>query len=198
MIGFLGGSFDPVHYGHLKTASSLKVELNLSALFLLPCAKPVQKSQLNFSDKERLDMLKIACQEFPDLAIDTREIDKSGTNYTIDTLQNIKSQYPDETVLFIIGADNYLTINTWQRYLEFSNFVHLVVLPRQNCPQLKSEIGFKQGNIAKLSTQQKGILYFAKTSKFDISAREINQKITKKQDLSSLLPNNIINYIKDL
>ena len=86
MIGVYGGSFDPVHFGHLKTANSIKNELNFARLFLLPCFEPVHKNSLHYSSVEWLEMLSLAIKEFPSLEIDTREIDRVGSSFMIDTL----------------------------------------------------------------------------------------------------------------
>ena len=91
MIGFFGGSFDPIHYGHLRMARAVKQELGLSHLFLMPCKAPVHKNGLKFTTQQRLNMLHLAVDEFSDLQIDTREIDRKSASWTIDTLKEIKA-----------------------------------------------------------------------------------------------------------
>ena len=95
MIGIYGGSFDPVHLGHLKTATSLKTELKLDHLFLLPCCEPVHKDGLQYSTKDRLKMLNLALENFSSLEIDSREIHRGGGSYMIDTLRELKQIYRD-------------------------------------------------------------------------------------------------------
>ncbi|CAC9449675.1 Nicotinate-nucleotide adenylyltransferase (EC [uncultured Gammaproteobacteria bacterium] len=178
MIGFFGGSFDPIHYGHLKTAHAIKKELALSQLFLMPCKAPVHKDVLEFSNKQRLEMLNLALIEFNDLKIDTREIDRQTPSYTIDTLKYIKEDYPNKKIFLIIGQDSFNTLETWKDYQQFGNYAQLVVLPRTADTQ-------------KIHTG----IYFAKTPLVDISSTQIRSKIRNQQDLSGLLPENIIEYI---
>ena len=105
MIGIYGGSFDPVHLGHLITAESIKKELNFERLFLLPCCEPVHKNSLHYSSEQRLEMLSLAIKEFPSLEIDTREIDRGGSSYMIETLAEIVKEFTDSTICLIIGMD---------------------------------------------------------------------------------------------
>ena len=181
MIGFFGGSFDPIHYGHLENALLIKQELNLDQLFLMPCAEPVHKDSLTFSKEQRLDMLKLATWDFPELLIDTREIDRKTESYTIDSLKQIKQDYPNDKIFFIMGADSFNNISTWKNHEQLTKYATLVVLPRQN-----NEIFSQDG------------VYFAKTPLVNISSTQIRSKIAKHQNLSGLMPKSIIEYIENL
>lgn len=180
MIGYFGGSFDPVHYGHLLSASSIKQELSLKKIYLMPC-NPVHKKSLYFSSKQRIEMLNLALNEFPDLSLSTIEIEQNKPTYTVDTLKKIKQKYPYEKIFFIMGQDSFETINTWKDYKTLSNYAQLVVLPR------KTYICKKATNI-----------YFAKTPLVNISSTRIRDKISTKQNLSNLTPNTVIDYIKNI
>jgi nicotinate-nucleotide adenylyltransferase len=116
MIGIYGGSFDPVHLGHLKTATSIKNELAIERLFLLPCYEPVHKSSLNYSSDQRLKMLSLAIEEFPNLEIDSREILRGGSSYMIDTLKELADTYKKDTICLIIGMDSFVNFKTWRQY----------------------------------------------------------------------------------
>jgi nicotinate-nucleotide adenylyltransferase len=183
MIGIFGGCFDPVHYGHLKTASSIKKELGLTKIFLMPCAKPPHKNNLFFSPKQRLKMLEIAISEFKDLKIDDRELKNNTISWTIDSLKAIKQEYPNQLIYLIIGADSFNNLNTWKNYQEFNKYVKIVVLKR---PKYKIK-----------NTNDKDV-YFAKTAMFDISSSDIRNRINENKSLSKLLPDKVINYIKTI
>ncbi|WXU00654.1 MAG: putative nicotinate-nucleotide adenylyltransferase [Catillopecten margaritatus gill symbiont] len=189
MIGFFGGSFDPVHYGHLKMARAIKKELGLNQLFLMPCKAPVHKKGLQFSNQQRLEMLNLALVEFNELQIDTREMDRESASWTIDTLKEIKADYPNETIFLIIGADSFDTLNTWKDYQQFKNYAQLAVLPRSPLARSVRDV--------RGSTSYKGV-YFAKMPLVSVSSTEIHAKIGGHQDLSGLLPESLINYIRAL
>jgi len=132
MIGIYGGSFDPIHLGHLATATFLKSELNLKKCLLMPCALPVHKTGLHYSDSQRLDMLNLAIQDYSELEIDEREIARGGDSFTIDTLKELKNEQLSETFCLVIGMDSFLQFKSWKCWQEFANFVHLIVLARPN------------------------------------------------------------------
>lgn len=199
MIGFFGGSFDPVHFGHLKNAVSLKNTLDLSDLFLMPCAAPVHKNKLNFSNDQRLKMLQLATQEFNELSIDLREINRDSASYTIESLIDIKHEYPDTPICLIIGMDSFINLPTWKNYQDFHQYVHLIVIARPNYQAPSTSYSFTlTQSVAELHDQTSGLLYFSNTELLDISSSDIQGKINTQQSLSGLLPESIIHYLQHL
>ena len=199
MIGFFGGSFDPVHFGHLKNVVSLKDTLNLSKLFLMPCAAPVHKNGLNFSNDQRLEMLQLATQEFNELSIDLREINRDSASYTIESLIDINHEYPDTPICLIIGMDSFINLPTWKNYQDFHQYVHLIVIARPNYQAPSTSYSFTLAqSVAELHDQTSGLLYFSNTELLDISSSDIQGKINTQQSLSGLLPESIIHYLQHL
>ena len=200
MIGIYGGSFDPVHLGHLQTATSIKNELNIDRLFMLPCFEPVHKKSLNYTSKQRLQMLDLAIKEFNSLEIDTREILRGGSSFMIDTLLDLKESFKNESICLIIGMDSFINFKTWKNWDKFSKLIHLVILPRNgNQPVSKSLITFETvENIDKLKSNSSGHLYFSNSQMIDISSSAIRGKIAANQNLDNLLPISIINFLKKI
>jgi len=200
MIGIYGGSFDPVHLGHLQTATSIKNELNIDRLFMLPCFEPVHKNSLNYTSKQRLQMLDLAIKEFNSLEIDTREILRGGNSFMIDTLLDLKESFKNESICLIIGMDSFIKFKTWKNWDEFSKLIHLVVLPRNgDQPVSKTLTTFEAvENINKLESNSSGHLYFSNSQMIDISSSAIRGKIAANQNLDNLLPISIINFLKKI
>ena len=200
MIGIYGGSFDPVHLGHLQTATSIKNELDIDRLFMLPCFEPVHKNSLNYTSKQRLQMLDLAIKEFNSLEIDTREILRGGSSFMIDTLLDLKESFKNESICLIIGMDSFIKFKTWKNWDEFSKLIHLVVLPRNgDQPVSKTLTTFETvENIDKLKSNSNGHLYFSNSQMIDISSSAIRGKIAANQNLDNLLPISIINFLKKI
>ena len=198
MIGIYGGSFDPVHLGHLITAESIKKELNFERLFLLPCCVPVHKNSLHYSSKQRLEMLSLAIKEFPSLEIDTREIDRGGSSYMIETLAEIVKEFKDNTICLIIGMDSFVTFKTWKKWDEFAKLVHLIILPRNTNQHAQKSLDTFDIALDKnhLNNKTSGLLYFSNSELIDISSSDIRGKIASNQNLDGLTPSSIINILQ--
>jgi len=198
MIGIYGGSFDPVHLGHLKTATSLKTELKLKHLFLLPCCEPVHKDGLKYSSNDRLKMLNLAVDNYSTLEIDSREILRGGSSYMIDTLHELRLIYTDEPICLIIGMDSFQKIKTWKDWQEFSKLVHLVILQRQGFNFIDSSLEsfHTSKEVDQLQLESNGLLYFSNCPKINISSSDIRSRIATNQNLDDLLPKSVINYLR--
>jgi len=198
MIGIYGGSFDPIHLGHLKTATTLKTELQLDHLFLLPCCEPVHKDGLKYPSNDRLKMLNLALEKFSTLEIDSREILRGGGSYMIDTLHELKQIYRDEPICLIIGMDSFLKIKTWKDWQEFSKLVHLVILERQGFNIIDSSLDsfHNMKDVNQLRLESNGLLYFSNCPKINISSSDIRDRIAANQNLDDLLPKSVINYLR--
>jgi len=200
MIGIFGGSFDPVHLGHLKTAKSIKKELNFERLFLLPCHDPVHKNSLHYSPKQRLEMLNLAIKDYPSLEIDTREIDREGNSYMIDTLADLTEEFKGKTICLIIGMDSFLSFKTWKKWDEFARLVHLIILPRNTDGLVEKNLETFDLALDKsdLNISSSGLLYFSNSELIDISSTDIRGKIASNQNLDGLMPSPVIKFLQKI
>lgn len=200
MIGIFGGSFDPVHLGHLKTAKSIKKELNFERLFLLPCHDPVHKNSLHYSPKQRLEMLNLAIKDYPSLEIDTREIDREGNSYMIDTLADLTEEFKGKTICLIIGMDSFLSFKTWKKWDEFARLVHLIILPRNTDGLVEKNLETFDVALDKsdLNISSSGLLYFSNSELIDISSTDIRGKIASNQNLDGLMPSPVIKFLQKI
>ncbi len=131
-IGIFGGSFDPVHNGHIGIAKNAIDELSLDALFVIPAAvSPFKVSNYpTFSDEARLELLRIAFEDINKVIIDSRELTKGGISYAIDTVREIIAEYPGSELFFIIGEDSLSGLPRWKEYDELKKLCSFKVCPR--------------------------------------------------------------------
>jgi len=107
MIGIFGGTFDPIHYGHLRSALEVKETFGLTEIRLIPSAQPPHREQPAATALMRLHMLELAIKNQPGLIIDTRELNRSGASYMVDTLKSLRQEFNDEPLLLFIGSDAF-------------------------------------------------------------------------------------------
>ncbi len=129
-LALLGGTFDPVHYGHLRFADDVRRALGLAEVRLVPAGDPPHRDGPSASAAERLDMLKLAVREFPGLVIDERELRRSGKSYTVLTLEELRREFPDRPLLVLLGADALRGLPAWHRWREIFDLAHVVVVAR--------------------------------------------------------------------
>lgn len=128
-IGLFGGTFDPVHEAHILLAKEAHKKLNLNCTYLIP-TRPWQKTA-RASDDDRKKMLEIALSPYKDLKIDTRELDRAGASYSIDTLFSFRNQYgSDAEIFFLMGTDQWANLRTWVQWEHFPDLANLVLFRR--------------------------------------------------------------------
>ena len=131
VVGILGGTFDPVHLGHLLSANELVDRLPFDELRLLPAAVPPHRAQPLATSLQRLEMLKLAVTDYPALKVDDREFKRSGPSYTIDTLRSVRRGLSKRTALILImGADAFTGLPGWKDWQQLTDYAHILVLAR--------------------------------------------------------------------
>lgn len=200
-IGFLGGTFDPIHFGHLRPALEIQQALKLDALYLMPNYISPHKSKSLASTQQRIDMVKLAIQESPSLQIDVQELLRESPSYTVDTLKLLRQQYPTTPLCFIMGMDSLIHFDTWHQYQDILTYCHLVISHRPGwSPVFNDTITnlLKQHQIhepATLHQQLSGCIYFQSTSQLAISSSEIRQLLSANQSINFLTPLSVCEYI---
>ncbi len=129
-IALLGGTFDPVHYGHLRFADDVRRALGLDEVRLLPARDPPHRAGPAATAADRLAMLRLAVAEFPGLAVEERELRRDGKSYTVLTLEELRHEDPQRPLWLLLGADAFLGLPTWHRWREVFALAHVVVVAR--------------------------------------------------------------------
>jgi len=199
MIGIYGGTFDPIHYGHLRTALEIKETFSLNEVRLIPCAQPAHRETPLTSPQMRLKMLELAVKNHQELVVDRRELDRTGFSYMIDTLKSLRNENTSHPLLLIIGTDAFQGLESWHQWQNLFDYAHIIVITRPNYQhqELSDFLTSKlTKNKDKLKFKLSGNLFFQSVTQFDISASMIRDTIKKGLNPAFLLPNRVIEYIK--
>jgi len=182
-IGILGGTFDPIHCGHLTLARAARDQFQLSQVLFIPALNPPHKiDQRTITPaSHRCRMIDIALSEEPDFEISRVEIDRSDISYTIETLRLLQKQYSGHSLFLILGVDSLNEIPTWREPQEIRNIVQLLVAHRP-------------GEVAKEKSGDG--LSWIQMSLCSFSSSEIRERIRKGQDVDSMLPQGVDDYIR--
>ncbi len=198
MIGIFGGTFDPIHYGHLRAALEVKELLGLTQVRLIPSATPPHRHQPIASATMRQQMLRLAIQNQTDFICDSRELERQGKSYMVDTLTSLRQDFPDQPLLLFIGTDAFNHLKTWYQWQRLCDFAHIVVITRPGFSKQKLDEFFiprYTENPAELLNTVAGKLYFQAITQLDISATVIRQLISQQRSPRFLLPDTVIDYI---
>jgi nicotinate-nucleotide adenylyltransferase len=196
MIGILGGTFDPVHNGHLRTALDVQQGLGLDELRLIPLRDPPHREQPLCSTAQRLEMLQAAVANEPNLSIDERELNRSGKSYSLLTLQSLREELGDVPICLVIGQDAFQEFPTWHKPDEIFRLAHLVVMQRP---------GEKQGDLypdrltddaSELQQRSSGKIYQHQVTQLEISSTGIREMIRKGRSPRYLVPESVLEIIE--
>lgn len=198
MIGIFGGTFDPVHYGHLRSALEVKGIFGLAEVRLIPSAQPPHRTAPTTSINNRLEMLELAVTDQSGFVIDTREIVRAGASYMVDTLASLRQDFPDQPLLLFIGSDAFNKLETWHKWQQLFEYAHVVVMTRPGFIVNRLDEFFITRNTERkqdLSRYLAGKLFFQSITQLDISATTIRQIIAEQCNPRFLLPDAVIAYI---
>jgi nicotinate-nucleotide adenylyltransferase len=177
-LGLYGGSFDPIHHGHLILARQALEDLSLDRVIFIPAAEsPFKLNHSGASAADRFAMVELAVQLEPAFFVDPLEIDREAPSYTIQTARTYQTQHPDDTLFFLVGEDHVPALPKWNEFEELDRLVHFAILSRSDLP-LKVE-------------------YPVVRRRFDLSATEIRNRVANDLPISYLVPENVLRYIQE-
>jgi nicotinate-nucleotide adenylyltransferase len=139
-LAIFGGTFDPIHYGHLRLAADVRSALALSEVRLVPVGIPPHRAPPVASAEDRFAMASLGCAEFDGLAADRVEIDRAGPSYTVDTLGALRATHPDLPLALIVGADAFAKLNEWRHWERIFALAHFVVVERPGAPPTGADL----------------------------------------------------------
>lgn len=202
MVAFMGGTFDPVHFGHLRMAHELKQALMADQFRLIPCGDPYHKTQIVSPATVRYEMLEQALRDDAELMLDDRELNRNGPTYSYDTLESLRRELgSDVSLVMVMGMDSFLSLHRWRNWQHLTDLGHILVVHR-----LGSELELteplqswyesrKAVKLDQLRDHTNGYIFDLKMTLLEISATQIRGLLSAGQSARYLLPGNVLEYI---
>ncbi|CAG0972542.1 nicotinate-nucleotide adenylyltransferase [Methylophilaceae bacterium] len=205
LVGILGGTFDPIHYGHLRMAEELADILSLDTVRFIPAATPPHRQQPGTIAAHRAAMVGLAVAGNPRFIMDERELHRDGVSYTIDTIISLREELGKETAIcLIMGSDAFVRLDTWHRWSELLDYCHLVLVQRPNMASLQENLPVALQAVLQdhatpdpstLRSSSAGRISVQQIAALDISATAIREDLLNRHSPRYLLPDSVIDYI---
>ncbi len=197
-----GGTFDPVHIGHLRTCVELRDYLNVQQMHIVPCARPPHREQPAVSAEHRLAMLRLAIDAEPGLLADDRELRRQGLSYTVETLQGLRSEIGQDAPLYLcVGMDSLVNLDSWYRWRDIVELAHLVVVARPgwHLPTSGSVADWLQGKLVSdatsLGATPCGRVLIRAMTLLPVSSSMLRASLIQRRSVRYLVPDQVLNYI---
>ncbi len=213
-IGLFGGTFNPIHSGHIQVVREVKEGFPLDKIYLIPSALPPHKEPDNVVDaNDRIEMLRLSFSDYSDFIVSDVELKRLGPSYTIDTVRYFKSSLPKESSLYLIlGMDAFFEIDTWKSYMDLFLLVPFIVMARTGAGhndralrrnaleeflESKISVGYKflDSKSCYVHEEKQPIFIFDVTP-IDISSTKVRKRVKNGGGIKSLVPEVVENFIK--
>jgi nicotinate-nucleotide adenylyltransferase len=202
MICLYGGTFDPVHFGHLRTAIEVQQAVGIEQVHLLPCGTPPHRGQPHASAEQRLKLLELAIADQTALTIDDRELRRDGPSFMVDTLRSIREDVADQPVCLVLGMDAFSGLESWHQWQAIPELAHLLVMqrPGSNWPdsgELSDWVKKRSTNDCKaLFKQAAGLIVGVQVTQLEISSTRIRALLAADKSPRYLLPDAVLDHIQ--
>lgn len=191
-LGILGGTFDPVHYGHLLLAETCRQELELDSVRIIPAGSPPHKQQFRITDGHaRADMLELAVAGYPELIVDRRELRRQGASYTVETLTELQHEFPGAKLFFLMGADSLKDISSWR---EPDRIAQLATLVACNRPGHALPDGLEVAEWVGAKIAERTVL--VRIPGVDLSATDLRDRVRCGKNLRFMTPRAVEAYVQ--
>ena len=202
-MGIFGGTFDPIHYGHLRTAFELLETLRLPEMRFMPAGSPPHRSGTYATNEQRAAMVRAATAGQPGFTVDDREMHRTGPSYTIETLSELRHEYPDRPLCLVVGMDAFLGLPKWHRWRELLSLAHLVVAHRPGWraptmgPLGELLVDHGTGTVRDLHDALSGRIHIHAVTQLEISSTDVRSLIGTGRDPRFLMPEGVRRIIME-
>jgi len=201
-IGVFGGTFDPIHYGHLRTAFEMLQALRFDEVRFMPCGNPPHRGETYADAELRLEMVRVATEGQHGFVVDDRELRRDGPSYSVDTLATLRNEYPLWPIALMIGMDAFLGLPKWYQWREILQLAHIVVAhrPGWRAPDIGplGELLADRGThrIGDLHQAKSGHIFIHDVTQLEISSTEIRELVAVGRDPRFLMPDSVRDVIE--
>ncbi len=199
---FLGGTFDPIHYGHLRALEEIREALGLGSALLIPAGHPPHRHSPWAPAEHRLAMTRVAAEQHPAFRVSAFEVERNTPSYTIDTLKHLRISHPGAFLAMVIGMDAFLRFDTWHSWEEILDLTHLVVTGRPGWPMAELPEPLRQALYSRRAASLNDLLFapagriaFHTVTALEISATQIRSLLAARRSARFLLPDAVLDYI---
>lgn len=204
LLAVFGGTFDPVHFGHLRAAIEALEGLGLERVSLLPAGTPPHRGATDAAAADRLAMLKLAVQDCPNLPVDEREVQRAGYSWMVDTLFELREEIgPRQPLALLLGQDAVNQLDSWKEWRRLFELAHIVIMRRPDsssdysAPLLEQIEARQVSQPEALRQQPSGLVLTLQVTQLAISSTDIRRRLQQGKSCRFLLPDTVIDYIRD-
>jgi nicotinate-nucleotide adenylyltransferase len=202
-LAIFGGTFDPIHKGHIQTSLCIQTHFNFHAYYLLPCKIPTIKPPSLASTQQRIDMLGLTIKNHPEFQLDLREINRHSASHMAETLKSFRKENKKACITLILGYDSFLSLPQWAQWRKLIRFANLLVINRQSFSEQAIAENIKK-LLARHQTECKtdllnkraGKIYFFDAGHYDISSSLIREKLKQNKPIKNALETEVYEYIQ--
>jgi nicotinate-nucleotide adenylyltransferase len=200
-LAYFGGTFDPIHYGHLRTAHELLEILQVQRIEFLPSGQPPHRQRIYATAQARLNMVRAAIAEESRFAVDERECRRLTPSYTVDTLTELRQEWPQRSICLLIGMDAFLSLPQWHRYAELLQLAHIVVAHRPGWQAPQDGLlgqwvnAYATGKVSDLHEKMAGHIYIHEVTQLEISSSAVRELIAAGRDPKYLVPPAVRDFV---
>jgi len=203
LIGVYGGTFDPVHRAHVQIAREILQHAGLDHVRMIPCYQSPFRDRPQSSDAARLAMLHLATDADAELVIDERELSRQDTSFTVDTLKELKQEYPEDILCLIVGDDAFAAFTRWHNWQEILQLAHVLIARR---PGYADHIDAEEQHLMdensvddaqQLTSQSAGLIHLCPVTQLPISATAVRTALAQGEPINTDLDENVKHYIEE-
>lgn len=202
-IGLFGGTFNPVHIGHLRTALEIREQLALDEMRLMPSGQPPHRTEPQVSARHRAAMVALAIRGEAGLLLDERELQRAGPSWTVETLQEVRQELgADVSLSFCVGMDSLVNLSSWHRWQELTDWAHLIVAARPGWQMPRegavAEWLSTRRSDARRDVRQKphGVVFVAELTLLPVAATDLRERLQSGCSVRYLTPDSVVDYIE--